>query len=484
MTAETPSFDFILFGASGDLALKKLIPSLYRSLKEGQIDNHSRLIFCYRDEEKAQKSLAIIEKALLDNLTTDEQDKALICDLLSRVEPVVAYVSKPTAKGLLAAKLTARVRVFYLAVPPGSYGDIAGYLDHNKLITSHSRLVVEKPIGKDLPSSIALNDTLASYFSESQIYRIDHYLGKETVQNLLALRFSNLLFQQCWNANYIDHVQISINESVGVAGRGAYYEGVGALKDMVQNHLLQLLCLIAMDSPNELCADAIHLEKVKILKALRPFSKDSIKADTVRGQYVAGQCDGELVKGYLEDFQLAQSSTESYVAIKAFIDNWHWADVPFYLRTGKRLNKPLAQIVIQFKSVPHSIFKDQQDVIAPNKLIIQLQPEERLQLLVTAKDMTKTEQVLKPAVLDLNLTDQIKGYRSYAYKRLILDAVKGDKTLFIHRDEVEAAWAWIDPLAEAWQQGAGQLHLYRAGSEGPDAANQLLARDGRYWMMD
>ncbi len=478
-------FDLVLFGSTGDLALLKLIPSIYRAFKEGDIDARTRLFFCCRKEKDFLGMKENLYTVLKANLESDEYAANTCADFLQLVIPIQINLQE---KGSLASLQTDlqkepdRIRVFYLAVPPSSYGDIANQLHQYTLITSKTRLVIEKPIGHDLVSSKKLNDDLSRYFNENQIYRIDHYLGKETVQNLLALRFSNTLFQRIWHADAIDHIQISINESVGVNGRAGYYEGVGALKDMVQNHLLQLLCMIAMESPNQLTAEAIHQEKIKVLKALRPLTSSDVDTYTVRGQYVSGTVNGHVEKGYLDDINKEASTTETFVAIKAFVDSWHWSNIPFYLRTGKRLKRRSAEIVIQFKPAAHQVFPEQSDRIQANRMIIQLQPKERLQLIVMTNDMSKVGAVLKPAVLDLNFTDQIKGYRSYAYKRLFLDAVDGNQTLFIHKNEVEAAWAWIDPIVEHWKENENNMHNYQVGTSGPDAANRLIEKDGRHWI--
>jgi glucose-6-phosphate 1-dehydrogenase len=342
-------------------------------------------------------------------------------------------------------------------------------------------VVVEKPLGYNADTANAINEEIARYFDESAIYRIDHYLGKETVQNLMALRFTNVIFEQLWDAKSIDHVQISISETVGLEGRAGFYNEAGALRDMVQNHLLQLLCLVAMESPHKMKASSIRAEKVKVLESLRPMRGDDVKRHTVRGQYVAGNHKGKLVPGYLEELAEAQSNTETFVALRAYVDNWRWARVPFYLRTGKRMKQRCAEIVIQYKEVSHRVYDRDAGALAPNRLVIRLQPEESIQLTMMAKDLDTLDMRLQPATLNLNFSDTYKKFKSDAYKRLILDAVSANPSLFIHRDEVAHAWAWIDPIIDAWQSDAQDPHLYRAGTWGPEESDELLAEDGFKW---
>ncbi|MCY4043932.1 MAG: glucose-6-phosphate dehydrogenase [Cellvibrionales bacterium] len=473
--------DCVLFGASGDLALSKLIPSIYRCTKEGHVSLQSRLFFCARSQSGFENMHKNVKDALYRYLQEEEKDEKAMAAFLDCVIPIQVDITDKSSFKQLKSQLTTQsnpTRVFYLAIPPGHYAQVARVLHDQQLITESTRLVVEKPIGSDLTSSESINDALATVFSEQQIFRIDHYLGKETVQNLLAMRFGNSLFERFWDADAIDHIQISINERVGVKGRVDYYEGIGALKDMVQNHLLQLLCLIAMESPNELTPESIHREKIKVLKALRPLTGESVNENTVRAQYVAGGQNNQMESGYLEDTELSESTTETFVAIKAHINSWTWSKVPFYLRTGKRLSKQRAEIVIQFKDVALSLYPEQQ--LQANRLVIQLQPEERLRLHMMAKDRESLSTELKPVVLDLNFLEQKGSYRSFAYKRLFLDAVDGNRSLFMHRDEVAAAWQWIDPIATQWNK-THDLHLYRAGTDGPEAADGLINADGRAW---
>jgi glucose-6-phosphate 1-dehydrogenase len=340
--------------------------------------------------------------------------------------------------------------------------------------------VVEKPLGYDQVSAETINTEIAEYFKEDCIYRIDHYLGKETVQNLLALRFANQFFAHMWDNNSIDHVQISISETVGLEGRVGFYDEVGALRDMVQNHLLQLLCLVAMEPPHKLNASSIRTEKIKVLEALRPITAANIEECSVRGQYVSGDQDGEIVPGYLEELN-SGSETETFVALKAYIDNWRWSEVPFYLRTGKRLKERCAEIIIQFKNIPHRVYPESAGAIEANRLVIRLQDEELIQMTMMSKNMQAMDIKLEPVTLNLNFSDTYKKPRSDAYMRLLMDAVEGNPALFIHRDEVRNAWQWIDPNIDAWEKKKMNPKLYRAGTWGPEAANELIARDKRQW---
>lgn len=483
-------FDLILFGGTGDLSLRKLLPSMYRAFVENEIPKNSRIFVCSRKQKDLENTLVIIESAFKNFMLEGEFNQKQFSQFSQLIKPTLVDVVDYD-KGWESLKKQFKnreqvARIFYLAIIPNIYGDCCKNIDKAKLISANSRVVVEKPIGYDRQSAETINNTIASYFKEEQIYRIDHYLGKETVQNLLALRFSNSLFENFWDSKSIDHVQISINEQVGLEGRAGFYDGAGAMRDMVQNHLLQLLSLVTMESPNTMGANNIRSEKIKVLQALRPIIKDDVKKFTVRGQYVAGNIDGKLESGYLEELAASSdktnSQTETYVAIAAKIDNWRWANVPFYLRTGKRMTRRSAEIVIQFKDVSHNVFDPTSGGLTPNRLIIQLQPEERMQLHLMAKDMTQLKTVLKPVKLDLNFTDSTNGFKSFGYKRLLLDAIAGNASLFIHRDEGNAAWNWVDPIINYWKDQELQPHLYRAGTWGPDESDEMLARDNREWI--
>ncbi len=401
-----------------------------------------------------------------------------------RLQYVQLSATEPKTYAELALALEPladRPRIFYLAIPPSLFGECSRAIAAAGLVNDQSRIVLEKPIGLDLSSAMAINTSVGEAFAEHQIYRIDHYLGKETVQNLMALRFSNALFEPMWRSDRIDHVQISVAETLGVEGRGEYYEQSGALRDMVQNHLLQLLCLVAMEPPARLEQDEIRAEKIKVLHALRPISGTEQATKTVRGQYRNGAIDGEAVRGYLEDAEAGDSSmTETFVALKAEIDNWRWAGVPFYLRTGKRMGHRVSEIVIQFKRVPHLLFEDQFGRLQDNRLVIRLQPDESIRLEMMVKE-PGLRLDLRRVKLNLNFKDTFEGRTPRAYERLVLDIIRGDATLFMHREEVEAAWHWIDPILDGWRQLRDEPRPYSAGTWGPEESIALLARDNRSW---
>ncbi len=478
-------FDFIIFGGTGDLSLRKLLPCLYRAFLENKIPTKSRIILSTRKQKDFDNMQSITRSALEQFLTYNEFDETVWSNFSKQIVPVMLDLAESGKGWKVFSEMfddPDRDRIFYLATSPNVYGSCCENLSEVSLITNNSRIVVEKPLGYDEKSAEAINSKIAQYFEEQQIYRIDHYLGKETVQNLMALRFSNSLFEQFWNSNNIDHIQISINEQVGLEGRTSFYDNAGAMRDMVQNHLMQLLCLITMEPPAKLDAENIREEKIKVIKALRPITGNDVEKNTVRGQYHKGGVNDQAVAGYLEELGNDDSSTETFVAIRAFIDNWRWSKVPFYLRTGKRLKRRSAEIIIQFKQVSHNVFPPESGTPLPNQLIIQLQPEERMQLILMAKDMTTLEPKIKPVSLNLNFTDDNGSYRSFAYKRLLLDAIAGNSTLFIHRDEVTSAWKWIDPIIEHWQKSPSSLQPYPAGSWGPEASDELLKQDGNHWI--
>lgn len=478
-------FEFVLFGAAGDLALRKLLCSLYRIVRDGDVAP-SRIVACVRTPEQEANYHSMAREALERNLHKGEFDEALWQQLAALLRVIAIDIRScdecwPRLAQLLQSDRPPCARVIYLAIAPSIYGECCEYLARSGLIDDNTRVVLEKPIGYDRATAENINAQVARHFSEDQIFRIDHYLGKETVQNLLALRFSNVLFEQMWDAKSIDHVQISISETVGIEGRGGFYDNTGALRDMVQNHLLQLLCLVAMESPHRLDARNIRIEKLKVLESLRPMVGNDVRRHTVRGQYAFGESGDATVPGYLEESGAPKSMTETFVALQAFIDNWRWAHVPFYLRTGKRLKARMAEIVVQFKPVSHRVYTTDVGTMTPNRLVIRLQPDESLQLTLMAKDLTRNELSLMPVTLNLNLNENGKLFRSDAYRRLLLDVVNNNHALFLHRDEVDAAWQWIDPIIAAWQASQRRPHLYRAGSWGPEEADQLIAQYGRAW---
>jgi glucose-6-phosphate 1-dehydrogenase len=469
----------IIFGATGDLARRMLLPSLYFLERDGLLDRRLRVIGAARAELDQTAFRSLVRGALLERgEKLDEATWRSFGNRLGycRVDPG----ARSDFENL--ARMTGDRNVYYLSLSPQHYGAACANLNAAGLATQHSRIVVEKPIGHDLASCRAINTCLGRAFDESRIFRVDHYLGKETVQNLLALRFANVLFEPLWNRSCIDHVQIIVAESIGIEGRWSYYDAYGALRDMVQNHVLQLVCLVAMEPPARLDPDAVRDEKAKVLRSLRPIGAAEVSARTVRGQYVEGCADGRPVPGYTQEAGGAASETETFVAIEAEVQNWRWEGVPFYLRTGKRLADRHTQIVIQFKCVPHSAF-GQGDLI-PNHLTITLQPEERisLQLMNKTPGLTAEGMRLSPLSLDLSLTEAFRAERRrIAYERLLLDALAGNPTLFVRADEVEAAWTWIDGIAAAWAQTALAAEPYAAGSRGPAGADALVARRGYRW---
>jgi len=486
MTSQTipvEPFDFIVFGGTGDLAERKLIPALYQRQVAGQFSEPTRIISASRTRMSDKEYRAFAKAALEQFVPEQDRDTAQIEAFLKRLTYVqVDAVSGQGFEQLKKLIVTSRaIRVFYLAVAPALFDDIATNLAAHKLVTPSARIVVEKPIGRDLASARALNDAIGKVFSEHQIFRIDHYLGKETVQNLMALRFGNVLYEPLWNASLVDHVQITVAETVGLEDRVSYYDKAGALRDMVQNHMLQLLCLVAMEPPASLDADAVRDEKLKVLRSLKRINGPDAARLTVRGQYKAGASSGGAVKGYLEELDEGASDTETFVAIKAEIDNWRWAGVPFYLRTGKRLAERVSEIVIQFKPIPHSIFGDQAGTITANQLVIRLQPDEGVKQWIMIKDPGPGGMRLRHVSLDMTFAESFGARNPDAYERLIMDVVRGNQTLFMRRDEVEAAWMWVDPVISAWEENRQQAQGYTAGTWGPSSAIALIERDGRTW---
>ena len=470
-------FDLVVFGATGDLARRKLIPALYHRMADGQMPDDARVIGTSRSELDDDGFRKLASEALDEFVAKEEVDTETRERFLGCLQYLPMDVSTPEGWSDLRGKLSEdkRPTAYYLSVAPRFFGMIAEGIKTAGLVDTQARIVVEKPLGRDLASARALNKQLAEGFHESQIYRIDHYLGKETVQNLMALRFANTLFEPLWNAQHVDHVQITVAESVGIEGRGPYYDNVGAMRDMVQNHLLQLLCLTAMEPPAHFEPDSVRDEKLKVLRSLQPLS--DIR-DVVRGQYRAG---GDK-KSYHEDAENADSTTESFVALKASVSNWRWAGVPFYLRTGKRLRSRVSEIAIQFKDVPHSIFEGATATPQANVLAIRLQPDEGITLSMTIKDPGPGGMRLTDTKLDMSFADKLgqSGLRMPdAYERLIMDVIRGDQTLFMRGDEVEAAWAWIDPIIDVCRNT--KPSQYDAASTGPEDALMLMHRGNRRW---
>ena len=490
-TVPVDSFDLVIFGGTGDLALRKLLPGLLRRYADGQIPQDSRIIGVARDPQTGADYRTRVGEALEKVASDDPLLRARIPAFLQLLDYRPLDATKDEGWDEFGALLTQtgpdRIRVFYLSTSPSLFVDLCTRLRDAGLNDGNARVVLEKPIGKDSASAAAINDAVGAVFSEHQIFRIDHYLGKETVQNLLALRFANILFEPLWNANRIDHVQITVAETVGLEKRAGYYDTSGALRDMVQNHLLQLLCLIAMDPPSDLSADAIRDEKVKVLKALAPITGDALSTRVVRGQYIAGYSDGKPVPGYLEeDNANAQSDTETFVALRADIRNWRWSGVPFYLRTGKRMPQKLSQIVIHFKETPHYIFAPEQRLQVGNKLIIRLQPDEGISLRVMTKEQGLDKGMqLRSGPLQLNFSDTWRSARiPDAYERLLLEVMRGNQNLFVRKDEIEYAWKWCDQLIAGWRNAGDAPKPYAAGSWGPMSSIALITRDGRAWYGD
>ena len=479
------SFDCVVFGATGDLTTRKLLPALYYRFKDGQIPGTSRIIGASRSEMSVEAFRERARDAIKRFVPAVDVTPDSLVAFLEHLDYVAVDGAGDDGWEDLAAKLAERpdqVRPYYLATSPDLYGSICRNLAAHGLIGEKSRVVLEKPIGKDLKSARAINDAVGEVFPEEQIFRIDHYLGKETVQNLLALRFANTIFERLWTADVIDHVQITVGETVGVEGRAGYYDTSGALRDMVQNHMLQLLCLMAMESPLSLDANSVRDEKLKVLRALKPITPHDVQTVTVRGQYGAGAVAGQPVQSYRTDLGGdAQSRTETFVALKLEVQSWRWAGVPFYLRTGKRLPKKLSEIVVQFRASPFSIFPTEAFGREPNRLVIRLQPEEGIKLEVMTKDPGPGGMRLRPTNLDISFEETFKQRYPDAYERLLMDVVRGNATLFMRRDEVEVAWAWADSLLKAWAERPEPPRPYAAGSWGPTAAIALIERDGRTW---
>jgi glucose-6-phosphate 1-dehydrogenase len=477
-------FDCVVFGATGDLTLRKLLPALYYRFRDGQIQAESRIIGAARSHLSDDEYRERAAKALEKHLPPEDHDPKTMRRFLAQVHYVSIDATAPDADWSRFNPVldATRVRVFYFATSPDLYGPVCQALGANGMVTERSRVVLEKPIGHDAASAHAIIEEVGKVFTEAQTFRIDHFLGKETVQNLMALRFANTIFERLWTADVIDHVQITVAETVGLEGRGGYYDKSGAMRDMVQNHLLQLLCLIAMDPPVSLDADRVRDEKLKVLRAMKPMEPHEVATLTVRGQYTQGAINGKPVPGYLTDLGSEEpSGTESFVALKAEVRTWRWAGVPFYLRTGKRLPTKVSEIVIQFRAPPFSIFPPDSAEWRPNTLIIRLQPEEGMRLEMMTKDPGPGALRLSPTGLDINFEKTFGKRFPDAYERLLMDTVRGNPTLFMRHDEVEAAWAWVEPILEAWAARPDHPRPYPAGSWGPTASIALIERDGRTW---
>jgi glucose-6-phosphate 1-dehydrogenase len=486
MTTPKAECCIVMFGAFGDLARRKLFPSIYHLRRQRLIPDSVRVLATGRREVSEEAFRRELRSELIRYVGEVDCDEEMLDLCLDRTDYRRLDVNQTAQYGVVSqwlAEQAGKVPVFYLAISALLYEAICRGLAGAGAVCGKCRVVVEKPIGFDLASSQSINDMLSRYFEERQIYRIDHYLGKETVQNLLALRFANALFASQWNHQGISHVEITVAETVGIEGRWDYFDQAGQLRDMVQSHVLQLLSLIAMDPPNDLGADAIRDEKVKVLKALRPLPATELEQHLVWGQYRDGVVNGKEVPGYLEEEGAnPDSRTGTFFAIKAHIDNWRWSGVPFYLRTGKRLPQKVTQITVYFKPTPHHIFAASQRPIAENRLMIRIQPDEGISLQIMTKDPSLSNATrLRPGLLEIEHFESGQRVRS-AYERLLWEVMQGEQYLFVRRDEVEHAWLWCDQLRECCEQEPQQFRSYAAGSWGPKEAALLMAQDGRSWL--
>ncbi len=479
------NIDLVIFGARGDLARRKLLPALFQLHKAGLLADSVRIAAVAREALDTAGFIADTLKLLKGKNVDNDFDEKAWQGFSRRLTYIrIDFAQKKEFLALKDWIVEKRTLIYYLATPPSLFGSISRHLYDANCVDATSRIVLEKPIGHDLKSSGQVNGAVGEYFSERNIYRIDHYLGKETVQNLLALRFANRMINSQWDNSCIDHVQITAAETVGIEGRWSYYDKVGQLRDMVQNHLLQLLCMVAMEPPSSLQADEIRAEKVKLLRALRPICDDNVADHAVRGQYSAGWVEGSPVVGYMEEegSESDSSDNETYVALKVHVDNWRWAGVPFYLRTGKRMREKVTQVIIVYKDNPHSLFPETEGE-ANNKLVIRLQPNEGIQLeMVSKKQSLKERLSTEKRTLNLDFFDSSGESRiADAYERLFLEVIKGDQWLFVSRDEIEASWRWCDELLATWKDKKIGTKSYSAGSWGPSKAEMLIENDDRSW---
>ncbi len=477
--------DLVIYGALGDLSTRKLISSLYRLEKAGLIEDNTRITGVDLHAINTSEFIQTAQKSLLDflNEEIDETVWEQFSDRLSYLQIDLTQMDQYQKLNTVIDPEN-RVLVNYFSVAPFLFKHICQGLDQSGILTNESKVVMEKPLGHDLKSSQDINDAFAEVFNEDQIFRIDHYLGKETVLNLLALRFANSIFTSNWDHNTIDSIQITVAEEIGIEGRWGYFDHTGQLRDMLQNHLLQILTFIAMEPPVNLEAKSIRREKIKVLEALRPITADNAAEKTIRGQYAAGFLNGAPVPGYLEEEGAnPESTTESFVALRVDIDNWRWANVPFYLRTGKRMQNKRTEIVINFKQLAHNIFKDSFFDLPANKLVIHLQQQEGVEIHMLNKVPSIDGNIkLQKTKLDLSFSDTFKENTLFGgYERLILEAMRGNPTLFLSREEIEQAWIWVDSIQDAWKHQNEAPKPYPAGSWGPVASVALMARDGRDW---
>jgi glucose-6-phosphate 1-dehydrogenase len=487
----------VIFGASGDLTARKLIPALYHLYCGGQLPDPVRIVGVARREKTDESWRAELREALGKFSRSNNVDEQVWREFESLISYTRGDLTDPEAYQALKRQLDgfgdprlARNLLFYLAISPSQFAEVVKHLHDHGLIQKDApdehwqRVVIEKPFGHDLASAQELNRSITEYLHEKQIFRIDHYLGKETVQNILVFRFSNAIFETLWHREAIDHVQITVSEKLGVGSRGGYYEEAGALRDMVQNHLLQVLALVGMEPPVSLDAEAIRDEKVKLLQSIRPMSAGDVARQVVRGQYFGGEVGGDLRPAYRSEEKVSpKSDVETYVALKLLIDNWRWSGVPFYLRTGKNLPLGASEIRIQFRPVPNVLFAAKQGAtVDANSLVLRLQPNEGICLGFNGK-VPGSSSRLDPVLMDFRYETGFGAYTPEAYERLLLEAVAGDSTLFIRRDEVETAWALVDNIRRAWQNlPLSNREFYAAGTWGPEAADRLLQESGHKWV--
>ena len=479
--------DLLIIGGDGDLAFRKLYPALYHLDLDTCLPECFSIVSVSRVPTPSEGFATRVRQRIEEYQSDLSIDESVWERFSNRLKHMKINATSEADLAQLRSEMFAdesRDLIVYLATPPAIFAPICQSLWAVGLARPNMRIVIEKPLGSNRETFKEINNSLTALFNEQQIYRIDHYLGKETVQNLLTMRFANALFEPLWNSHYIDHVQITVAETVGAQGRWQFYDEAGALRDMVQNHLLQLLCLVAMEPPASLQPSAVHDEKLKVLRSLAPILRRDVEDKTVRGQYTSGNSKGTTVPGYTqEDGAKSSSETETFVAIKAEINNWRWAGVPFYLRTGKRMQKRFSEIVVQFNEVPHSIFGEQMRSGSANRLVIRLQPEEgiRLQLLNKVPGLDDALP-LETVSLDLTLSEVFTNRRvPDAYERLLLDVMRANSTLFMQADQVEAAWQWVDGIADGWKSVKKPPLPYMAGSWGPSESIALIARDGRHW---
>jgi glucose-6-phosphate 1-dehydrogenase len=483
------SFDLVIFGGTGDLCFRKLMPALFQAFRHGALDRQGRILGCSR----TAMATADYHTWLAEKFRTLSWDEPYSEEELTSFMACVEYqtFSAHTATDYLSIRdwlgkrsAGSTPQIFYLAIAPDLFTTICDGLASLGLNSPSARVVLEKPLGRDLASAVAINQSVRQHYAEHQIFRIDHYLGKQSVQNLLALRFGNIFFEPLWRREFIASVQITLAEELGVENRGSYYDNAGALRDMVQNHLLQLLCFVAMEPPANDSADAIRDEKLKVLRCLRPLSEQAISQQVIRGQYRSGLVNGSKVAGYQEEPGVRpESHCETYIALRAEIENWRWAGVPFFLRTGKRLPTRMAEIVIQFRQAPHSIFPLFSSY-PHNRLVIRLQPEDHIQLHLFAKSSNRYRAEhgrLEPVALDLDFKEEFGTHTVEAYERLLRQIIAGRLDLFVRSDEQEAAWQWVMPIINAWKQDLTPIYPYAAGSWGPSAASALMAKSGGIW---